>query len=75
MTKYLVTLPVAGFITVEVEAADKEEAIDAAMSNADWTVTAKGNTEAGEFDLFEHIVRGNVCNAPVVDVSVEKIDD
>lgn len=69
--QYAVTLPVAGSVTVWVDAASEEEAIDLAFEKQDWRVKTGDGTEAGEFDSMRRIVSGNCCHAPCWEVSVE----
>lgn len=57
MKTYIVTLPVAGHITFEIEAESKEEAIEAAFQE---------DVEKGElmWETMTEITRGNVCYFP-----------
>lgn len=57
MKTYLVTIPIAGHITFEVEADSFENAIEKA-----WQL----DSEEGEltYDLLESFGRGNVCHCP-----------
>lgn len=64
MAKYNVTLPVAGYAIVEVEADSEEEAIDCAVNN--WG----GDYE--ELDAYTHLVDGNVCNTYYSEANAEE---
>ncbi len=68
----MVTLPVAGSVIVFVEAENEAAALSAAFDQQDWRVETGENTEAGEFDAFKSIVRGNVCSAPCWEAHVEE---
>jgi hypothetical protein len=57
MKRFLVTLPVSGHVSVEVEAEDGEAAIQAAFDKS----FTKEDIE--EWDIHRHLVRGNVCYA------------
>ena len=65
MAKYNVTLPVAGYAIVEVEAGSEEEAIDCAVNN--WG----GDYE--ELDAYTHLVEGNVCYAYISEARAEEV--
>lgn len=69
MALFNVTLPVAGYAVIEVEADDEASAITAAFE-ADVT---KEHIE--EWDIFKHISQGNVLYAPVNRPSAEQIDE
>lgn len=68
MTEYLVTLPIAGSITVAIEANSKEEALKKVQQQS------FSQKEAFEFqwDVFEHICEGNVCHAPLNNIVIEE---
>ena len=77
MPKYLVTLPIAGAISVEVEADDKTDAVEAALA-VEWSVQLSEcveNVEIIELETFRRIVTGNVCHAPYRELDVEPIED
>ncbi len=59
MYTYAVTIPVAGYMVVEVEASSKEEAINEAMLRND----AIGDY-LEELDTYRHLTQGNVLYAP-----------
>lgn len=64
---YTVRLPIAGSVTVEVEANTEAEAIEMAISSG-WTTD-----DIDECDAYEYLVRGNVVYAPVWKASAELI--
>lgn len=66
MKKYVVTVPIAGSYTVEVEAEDEDGAIEAAFE-------AQGEAEDVEWEALREICSGNVCHAPVWEVEVEEV--
>jgi nicotinate-nucleotide pyrophosphorylase len=59
MARYLVEIPIAGHITVEVEADSEKDAIAAAWESEDLTLDNCENWEA-----LEHFTQGNVCYCP-----------
>lgn len=76
MAKFDVTLPFAGYLYVQVEAKDKEHAIEMAFEEVgdNISIRASGSVELGEFETLKHITRGNVCYAPRNDIEVEEIE-
>ncbi len=73
MKQYAVTLPVAGSITVYVEAESEKVAVELALEKQDWRVVGGKNPEIGEdFEAMRHLVSGNVCYAPCSEYSVEE---
>ena len=81
MSKFNVTLPFAGYITLMVEAEDKESAIEAAFG-ADCQFipnetqpTGISDVEVEEWEFLAHITRGNVSYAPRNSASAEPADD
>jgi hypothetical protein len=73
--QYAVTLPVAGSITVFVDAENEEAALDAALEKQDWRVVGGEGTEPGDdFEAMSRIVGGNVCYAPCTEYSVEECE-
>lgn len=69
MPRYLVTLPLTGTISVEVDAEDEESAITAALASEDVIVT---NIE--EWEVHRQICRGNVLYASQNEAEVREID-
>lgn len=70
MKRFFVTLPIVGTVKVEVEAENKEAAIEAAFESPDLTVNAIYDWEA-----LPKGCRGNVCYLPTHSASVEEIKD
>ena len=66
MPRYLVTMPVVGYIEIEVEAQSKEEAWKVADSNIDVD-------DIVEWDTVKHVSKGNVCFHPRPHFEVEEI--
>ena len=64
MKKYNVYVPICGYVYLEVEAEDEQEAIDKAFENGCST------DDIVEFDMYEHIVQGNVFYGAMNDVDV-----
>jgi hypothetical protein len=75
MSRWRVTMPVAGSIIVEVEADSEEAAYEAAYEQADVQLDCQGDTEPGELEVLKNITRGNVCYAPVWHASAEPIEE
>ena len=71
MKTYCVSIPIAGAIHIEVEAASSEEAKEKA-----WEKINKDSEKAGEveWEFFDHITEGNVCSAPLNDIEVNCFD-
>jgi hypothetical protein len=69
MKKYTVVIPIAGSITIEVEAKDSMSAMDAA-----WVKIDAEGADAGEvtWEFRTRIAEGNVCYAPVTHTYVEE---
>lgn len=57
MKKWEVSLPISGYVCVEVEAEDEESAIEAAFMS---DITTK---DIEEWETHHQIARGNVCSA------------
>jgi hypothetical protein len=55
MKKYGVEIPIAGYVYIEVEAENKEEAIEIALET-EWS-----NDDIEELDTYNKLVEGNVC--------------
>lgn len=64
-----VSIPLAGAIHIEVEAASAKEAKAAA-----WDAFNEKSESAGEleWELMDHITTGNVCYAPFNDIEASK---
>ncbi len=75
MTKtYGVSIPIAGYIYIEVDAENKDEAATKAfdemgeMSQEEWYGLIQ------ELECYEKLVQGNVCYAYHTRVEVEELD-
>lgn len=58
MPEYLVTIPVAGHVYVAVEADNKDDAIEKAMSRT------RSKNDDVEWEELERFNQGNVCYCP-----------
>ncbi|XVJ70934.1 MAG: hypothetical protein HEQ39_15920 [Rhizobacter sp.] len=67
MARFLVTMPVTGFVSMEVEAADPDAAI-----HAFWDSDLQPS-QPDAWQFTEHVVRGNLCTALQRDVQVRLI--
>lgn len=70
MKRFLVTLPITGYILVEVEADNERAAIDAALISDELRTD-----RIEEWEAHEHIVQGNVFYGRKNRVEVEDISD
>lgn len=72
---YYVQVPIAGSLIFTVESEDEAAALDAVW-NMDWSlnIETKESVELGEFELMEHVTRGNVCHAPLNSVDIEEVE-
>lgn len=70
MKKYTVKIPIVAVCYVDVQAEDKEEAIDKAFESGDLTLE---NVE--EWEPLKHIVTGNVIHTYNGDVEVFEAED
>ncbi len=73
MPSYLATIPIAGYLQVEVDGDEtgiesEEEAIAYAIDNATLE-------DIAEWSTYERIVQGNVLYAPVNEIEVEVLED
>lgn len=62
--KYNVYVPICGYAYLEVEAENKEDAIDEAFRQG------CSLEDIVEFDMYEHIVQGNVFNGTMNEIDV-----
>ena len=69
MKKYIVSIPIAGAIHIEVEAESEREAKEAAWAKVD----DGDHGEDIEWEFMESITNGNVCHAPLNDIEVNEI--
>ena len=72
MRRWLVTVPVAGSITVEVDAETEEEAIRMAVECAFDDVTCEGFDEMEAYDRF---CTGNVIHVPTNEIEAEDLGE
>lgn len=68
MKKYLVNLPITGYISIEVEAENEEMAIDKAFESEECNLD-----NLIEWEACESVCEGNVCYAILTDAEVEEI--
>lgn len=68
MKKFGVSVPIAGYVYIEVEAENKKEAVEKAFD--------QGYTQDDiqEIDMYERIIEGNVCHVWHNRVEVEELD-
>lgn len=69
MKKWEVSLPISGYVCVEVEAEDEESAIEAAFE----AHITKDMIE--EWETHRQIVRGNVCSAVLNEADAQEIPE
>lgn len=69
MAKFLVTMPITGYVCIEVEAEDEKDAIERAYDSE----VNFNNIE--EWDVHEHICEGNVFHGLMNDAEVQLIED
>jgi len=65
MPKYQVTMPIAGSVSLEVEAENPKAAIEAFWDHPNIP------HEPDEWDFVEHVCEGNVCYAMQMNVDVQ----
>ena len=68
MKEYAITMPVTGTIYKEVQAESEEEAL------AKFYELETSNDDIEEWEMHEHIVKGNVFYGGTNDVDIELID-
>lgn len=72
--EYMVIVPIAGAVTVTVEAENESQAKDKAMAASfDVALSSNDGVELVELDTLEKIVQGNVCYAPQWEVEIEEL--
>ena len=69
MKKYGVSIPIAGYVYMEVEAESKEEALEKVFDEG------YKDDEIAELDMYDVLVEGNVCYTYHTEVEVEEIED
>lgn len=67
---YCVIIPIAGSITIDVEADDEDGARDAA-----WEKISEEGEKAGDvtWEYFDKLTSGNVLYAPINEVEVDEV--
>lgn len=73
MEKYSVWLPLVAEIYVEVEAEDKQDAIDKAL-DTDIDITVQGG-EVNDYSLMTKVVEGNFYHGSINNAEAELITD
>ena len=68
MKNYEVMIPVTGYIYVDVEAENEDEAVDMAMQSDDISLD-----NIAEWEVHRHVIQGNVCYALLNSVEVEEV--
>lgn len=70
MATYSVTLPVTGYIVIDVEADDEKSAIDAALNSKNLKTDM-----IEEWEVHRYTNRGNIAYGSVTVASAELIED
>lgn len=69
MKKFAVSIPIAGYVYKEVEAESKEEALEKAFDEG------YKDDEIAELDMYDVLVKGNVCYTYHTEAYVEEIEE
>jgi len=69
MKRFAVEIPIAGYVRIEVEAENEEDAIEKAFD------IGYKNEDIQEMEMFEKLVEGNVCHTYHTRASAEEIED
>lgn len=69
MRKFAVSIPIAGYVYKEVEAESKEEALEKAFDEG------YKDDEIAELDMYDVLVKGNVCYTYHTKAYVEEIEE
>jgi hypothetical protein len=69
MKKFGVSVPIAGYVYIEVEAENKNEAIEKVFEQG------YKEDDIQEMDMYEKIVEGNICNVWHNEVEVEELEN
>lgn len=69
MKKYGLSIPIAGYVYIEIEAENEQQAIDKAFENG-WE-----DEDVQELNMYEKLVQGNVCYVNHTRIDVEEIED
>lgn len=75
MKKYEVNIPIAGYVSVLVDAEDKEGAKDAAFEKVEFQLVCASGTECVELDTYSKITQGNVCYAPLHQIEIHEAEE
>jgi hypothetical protein len=67
--KWMVTLPLTGTITVQVEAENERDAIDTALEGGDFKTE-----NINEWEVVRQIVRGNVFSGLMNSAEAEEVE-
>jgi hypothetical protein len=72
MPNYVVTIPFAGSVSVNVEADDPDAAKAAAWERAGFRIVMDypDEADANDCEMFDEMCRGNVCGAPCRSIDV-----
>ena len=72
--KYSVSVPVAGYFQVTIEADDEADAKNKAQE-VEWTteLKTKADMDIIELEMYETICEGNVLHVPLNEIDIEKI--
>lgn len=67
MKKYGVSVPISGYVYIEVEAENEEEALD--------KVFAQGfeDDDIQELEMYEKLIEGNICHTHHTDTDIEEL--
>lgn len=74
MKKYVVSVPLAGYVSIEVEAKNAEAAKDAAWDKIHDGAASKPDADI-TWEFFETIAEGNCCSAPLNEISVDEVKE
>jgi hypothetical protein len=69
MDKYFVQVPIAGSVTIEVEAASREDAVEAAWARIHENSGDPEDVGEIEWEYLDKVASGNVCHAPCNSIS------
>jgi len=68
MKKYIVNVPISGYIHVEIEAENEKDACEKVFDSEDLCLD-----NIVEWETHEHICKGDVCYAVFCDIEAEEI--
>jgi hypothetical protein len=78
MAEYLVTIPIAGSISITVDADSEDDAKEKAnniLDEEDWDkmlIGESSDVSLDELEAYESIVEGNVCHVSCNEIIVER---